>query len=301
MGYPLPDLRSRVLLILALCLSPFVVTPSSAQMSAQTPAASSENSSLREIVSRLSGGQAQILVGQLPQPLPIDLPIPEQAQILGSVVGTYDQPDSYQIFLTVPRSPQQVESYYRQQLQAAGWTVPDSGTGRTRGFVSPLSIPDPIVFCQEANRMMLTLVTQSKGENLTAANLNLTRQDYSLCVRIATRFDPIEVPLPNLVSPPDARVSNIGGGGSNDSWVSSATIETSIDRQTLLNHYKEQLEQAGWRSEGSGNSEAANWSYLTLENSQGPRWQALLSIAPIGDANQTYSATVLASRITPQQ
>lgn len=85
--------------------------------------APSREALLHKLITRALGLvniEAQVLPGQLPKPLPIDLPLPQQAQVIGSIVRARDQ-RSYQIYLDVPDSPEQVQSFYQTRLQAIGW------------------------------------------------------------------------------------------------------------------------------------------------------------------------------------
>lgn len=284
--------RSNVLL-LTLCLSPFIATSAFAQPQVSCR----DEDALRQLVCRLAGGE--VFVGELPRSLPIDLPMPQGTQIVGSVAGIPELPNYFRIFLTVPESQQQVESFYRQQLQAAGWKPSNLEMPQVGGFVTSSLTDVPTIYCQGTGGLTISLTTQQQVENQTAASLTVSGEDPShysaLCSDATGQLPQIEIPLPNLYPPENAQVSGDLGSGSEDAWTSSALIESSLNSQQLLTHYLQQLEQAGWQVQGGGDRDRLNWSYLTFTDEKGQRWQALLNITPTGELDQQYAGRIIAS------
>jgi hypothetical protein len=83
-----------------------------------------------EIVLRLLNSDfleaQQIFLYELPNNLPIQLPLPNHATVLASVVYRVEgfDFDFYRVLLDVPQPPETVASQYRQQLEASGWEEP---------------------------------------------------------------------------------------------------------------------------------------------------------------------------------
>jgi hypothetical protein len=60
---------------------------------------------------------AQILPGQIPDKLPVEIPIPEDSRILGSLIRN---PESIDILFNAHLSSEQVLSFYRKIMEAKG-------------------------------------------------------------------------------------------------------------------------------------------------------------------------------------
>ncbi|NEQ22770.1 MAG: hypothetical protein F6K28_27040 [Microcoleus sp. SIO2G3] len=247
------------------------------------------------MISRLVGVNAQVLLGQLPPQLP-ELPLPEQARIIGSVTSPNDQAGSYRIFLDVPRSPQQVRAFYREQLHNAGWT--ENTDFFSGGFVAtetpglPYGLPS--IFCKDAQYVFLSVVALPNAE-ATAVSVQLQSSENpreSPCNRREELISRREsIPLPELIAPPNTQVATTGGGSSNNRS-STARIESSLTNQALIAHYVSQLQQAGWRQQTIDTTDSIAWSFLTRQDDQGRTWQGFLSIAPAGALN-TYAASIV--------
>ncbi len=73
----------------------------------------------------------QLLAGKLPENMPVDLPIPDGARIIGSEV---QEDKGIYIVLDVPLMPDQALDFYREALPSQNWTETDI-QGMGRGFV----------------------------------------------------------------------------------------------------------------------------------------------------------------------
>jgi hypothetical protein len=58
---------------------------------------------------------AQLLPGQIPDQLPVDIPFPEGGRVLGSLIRN---PESITMFLDTHLSPEQALTFYTQRMQA---------------------------------------------------------------------------------------------------------------------------------------------------------------------------------------
>ncbi|NJL21028.1 MAG: hypothetical protein HC895_09745 [Leptolyngbyaceae cyanobacterium SM1_3_5] len=269
---------------------------------AQTAPAASEQELLRDMLLRTFGSDAQVLPGQLPSELAIDLPLPDQARIIGSIVSAEGQENvsfyDYLIFLDVPRSPQQTTDFYQEQLSRAGWRVAEDFTSPSPGFASSGDrfIISP-TFCQDTQVLNIAVraLANDQGATVSLQLADTADQPYSSCNPPDLPEDPrTSIPLPELTAAPNTQVRAFGGGGSESNWNSTANIEGSLTSQALLNHYVSQLEQADWTQQASDTRDAIAWSFLTLRDEEGRPWQSFLSIAPADEPN-TYAAQSLSS------
>ena len=281
-------------------LVPLLCTLSLRQANAQKPVASNETLP-RDLVLRLlnysggliySGGEVQqLLVGRLPNQLPVKLPLPDKAQVIASVVR---EPANFEILLEVAQPPEQVQTFYREQLKAAGWQKP-AAFGDLKGFVSFDFAPEP-KFCKSSRGPELNISvnpTQKATISEVRLNLNASSASGSLCEKPYI----VDVPLPTLSAPPNTLTNPKGAGGSNEHMDSSAILETKLDSQTLVGHFSAQFKGAGWRQQDSGQSGPMGWSFFTLKNKKGQSWQGMLSITQFAGKPNQYFASASVFRL----
>jgi hypothetical protein len=74
----------------------------------------------------------RIFVGRLPEAMPVEIPLPDGLDVVGSLLreerNPYDDP-SVEIVLDASIPAEQVLSAYRERMSAAGWSEPER-----RGF-----------------------------------------------------------------------------------------------------------------------------------------------------------------------
>jgi hypothetical protein len=90
----------------------------------------------------LSGGRARIETadgvaefggGELPDSFP-DLPLPDDAEILGVVTGDGDDGTMHSVTAAVPQGADDVGAFYDRELEARGWTVENRHNVETEGL-----------------------------------------------------------------------------------------------------------------------------------------------------------------------
>ena len=90
-----------------------------------------EDSSVEELATRLLQAtypgstelnDVQLLAGKLPENMPVDLPIPDGARIVGSEV---QEDKGIYVVLDVPMMPDQALDFYREALASQNWTETD--------------------------------------------------------------------------------------------------------------------------------------------------------------------------------
>ena len=117
-------LKSLKIIALLLTLKSITLIPSPIAI-AETPNNDDEMIP-RGVVERLlrlnivdfMGVEKQLLLGKLPDNLPVEIPRPANSQIVGTIQRGKD---NYQIELDIPQSATQVESFYENQLTQKGW------------------------------------------------------------------------------------------------------------------------------------------------------------------------------------
>jgi hypothetical protein len=255
---------------------------------------------------------AQLLPGQLPDQLPVEIPLPEVSRVLGSLIRN---PESIDMLLDTHLSPEQVLTFYRQRMQDAGWQTTDIYRPNRGGFMSSGSrsrggnetfyqgLRDPALtinalgsstaWGDDGNRNhsgpALTVNAFTGRGNVTDVRLNL---------EMNSPFPPGPPPhmrgrhshhifglLPALEAPEGANQTGGGGGSSLNSAYSEATLETNIDLSTLAAHYKTQLEQAGCVLAEEGQNGPLAWNTWTLKDDD-EQWHGFFMI--LKELDQEY-------------
>lgn len=245
----------------------------------------------RLLSSPYPGGLAedvQILVGELPASLAIELPLPEGAGVIGSLVRA-DQ--SVQVVLDVDQPADTVVAFYRAQLEPAGWHEfhwPMRPGGF--GFGSEAAT---VTFCQSRRGPSLTVAVLEAEGAPTDVRLNLQIDPrHSPCAMLGRPYGPMTSPIPNLRAPAGARTHGGGGiGGGGNSWHSTVILETDLDAVALVAHYNEQLQAVGWKLADHGRAGPTAWSTWRFSDDQGDTWAGiLLTLDTAGRAGQRFAS-----------
>jgi hypothetical protein len=247
-----------------------------------------------------SSSQAEIWADQLPASLPFELPLPDKAQVVGSLV---EQSERFQIILNAPQSPQQVKDFYANRLSKMGWQQAFLGRELERfGFLTlGYTLYNSVRFCKGVHGPELSLDIYPASPPLTDVRLsfNLGNNPHSFC-QLLDRPSGYgdekisQMPLPSLTVPPETQAfwgggGLRGGGLRGDAFDSSAILQTQLSPEALATAYETQLEQAGWTR--SAQSEGAiHVSLWTIADTQGQIWHALLSLTETGVSPHQYFA-----------
>jgi hypothetical protein len=226
--------------------------------------------------------QLQLLPGRLPDTLPLKLPLPDGSRVVGSLVRGQE---SVEVVLDAPGSAEQVLAWYQQQMRAAGWQTPEEMQGHhPSGFVPSHSLMPFLhaFFFQNEGRASLN-VTIWQGQHEQAdvrLHLEMNSQHASrvLHQRRRRRMRGMYEPIPPMAAPLGARQIGGGGSGSDEGWLSTATLETDLDLAALAAHYAGQLEKAGWKRAADGQSGPLAWHTWTFVDEDQEPWEGLFSI-----------------------
>jgi hypothetical protein len=219
--------------------------------------------------SELNG--VKLLPGKLPQEMPVDLPIPDQARIVGSEV---QENTGIYLVLDIPMTPDQALEFYRERLASQNWTkigIPYMD----RGFVEQ---SDPsATFCQGTQNASLAVAAHPQGNGTDLRLSIISDPDYSLCSLDAGYNDDWLKPIPRLAAPKGARISP----GDLMSFLGnlvtvSATLETEMNSSSLTDHYADQLKAANWTMIGEGESGPSSWSSWSYNDEDGQAWDGFL-------------------------
>ena len=189
---------------------------------------------------------ADVVVGRLPRSFPADAIVRENIRILGGIEGG----NVSTVVADVPEPPERAVARVASHLEGAGWRRADEQP-MGGGFV-PNATVRPTVYCR-ANAVLAYTVRAREGVAGSRLHLSVSHPDgYSQCTGGGERdqrrlMEFRSTSLPNLESPPGARMSGSGQGSSGPGSREAYTrLETTLSAAAVGEHYAAQLRRAGW-------------------------------------------------------
>ncbi|MFN2236915.1 MAG: hypothetical protein ACK2U1_22020 [Anaerolineales bacterium] len=217
--------------------------------------------------------QTTIVIGELPEDMPFEFPLPEEAVVFASIQSPYD----LQIMLDVPMDSADLMGTYTQNLEEANWNqVPESSQGG--GFVS--AAENWQIFCDEPSQNALTLQYFAKSDQESEIRITLYDKDveYMCDPQSMGGQDPSSLMLPVLDVPAGALVTGGGSSSGGGSAESSSDIRTDLSPKELNAHFSRQMEDAGWNSLDSGDEGSFSWGSWEMKDEQDDSWNGILII-----------------------
>jgi len=252
---------------------------------------------LRELAERLLSPQysnplgqqtsIQLLVGQLPSNLPLKLPIPPGATLLGSAVRSQGDQNlaGADIILNVPGTAEAVLNLYEKEFQAQNWKAQRNFPGNPMpGGFQPAPMLLNRVFCKSTQGPLAVVSVEPQSAGPNHVRLSIDTLGSSSCAYSPSSYpgsDPAAQRIPPLYAPKGTTVQSTGGGGGGDRWSTDAVAETNLSAAQLEEHFAQQLKQAGWQQTASGDTPSLAWSTWTLPGEG--KWQGFLyALRPTG-------------------
>ncbi|MCK4938150.1 MAG: hypothetical protein KAR85_06065 [Methanosarcinales archaeon] len=227
--------------------------------------------------------------GELPGNLPVVVPIPEDAVVIGSSVYS-DEYQQIQIILDVQEDPSEIVDFYKNNLEKAGWNETKGFYPEESGFTS-FYMPESTIFCRfEGKGPSLTITSYaSNGNEPTDVRLNLDTNPRNPICRINS--DPYqgiyqaENVIPILIPPKGAQQRGGGGGGSDDQQYSETTLKTELSVLELEDHYQNQLVEAGWELKENVSNSSITLSTWSFTDELGDQWSGILFVNEVGKSD----------------
>ena len=227
-----------------------------------------------------------IWIGQLPADPPLPVPILDGARIVGSMEGPYT---ALEVLFDVDRPFSEVRQFYKETLEADGWTTPQyvSAGG---GFVDmPFEVDS---FCLDRGDAYLTLSGREIAGGTTDVRISLTMPaEYTPCDAQAAGQPPDAYRLLPALSPPFGTDMRSAGAGSGNGYAeASAVLRSSLTPADLLEHFNDQLTAAGWESTSSESTATFAWSTWAAPETDGQAWNGmLLIISTPSESDELYA------------
>ena len=245
-----------------------------------------------------SSGKTQILLGQLPS-LPVNFPLSEGSSVLGTLIHS---PETAEIVLDTPLSPEQVVAFYKERLSGEGWMELDRYRGhRQSGFTHAgvLGTMNDITLCKDVDTPSFYIQAFSGRGAMTDVRININGGEHSPCrqqqrgpkSRLMEHHGLYDL-IPTLVPPAGAKQMGGGGSSGSDSVSSHATLETDAELATLAPHYAKQLEAGGWTKLDEGQSGPLAWNAWTFQDEDNEPWRGTFFIWKSPGKQREYSLHV---------
>lgn len=214
------------------------------------------------------GDVTDVLIGEVPNTLPADIPLPPNTDIVGTLL--YGEKRA-EIVLETRDTSASVTNFFEVQLE--GWRRVRLPANQNRGFISAAE-SSSAYFCRGENTSLGVGTFQKDA--LTEVRLGLlVEEKYSVCSEEERRFGRDDIPMPTLVAPDNVQLNGSGMSSDDTSAVARTVLETERPPQNLIAHYAEQLPAQGWQL-GVRNQEGSQaWHTFSLENEEG-NWQGYL-------------------------
>ena len=219
----------------------------------------------RLLLSRVSNDPSsddlQLLVGQLPRDLPIELPLPQNCQLLGSLVVRR----RITVVFDTEDASEQIFRFYRKKLSEQGWQEFEY-LSKAGGFQEVTT--NRRLFCRGEREPALIIYAFDLSERPTQVRLVLELDtQHSPC---AVMLKPSNLPklLPDLISPPQAtyRVGSTRQGKTDADSQATLELETNLTLLDVSAHYEAQLSEV-WMLNQSGHDGPLAWSLWSFNQS----------------------------------
>lgn len=193
---------------------------------------------------RTDGSAPVINRGGLPDGLEMDLPE------AGRLIGSAEWPDYSRIVVSFEASPKEASTALVESLVSQGWELPPA---KLYGFL-PREIHGASL-CRE-DREALSFSVEPAGSGASLAGMRyqkrLKKSPCLISSHLGFHNQDADI-FPTLVAPKGARWWGGGGGGvggwrePGDSYYEATVLESALSVPELLEHYAEQMKQAGWK------------------------------------------------------
>jgi len=228
----------------------------------------------------------QLIVGGIPDDLPVDLPQPPKATLLGSWRDD-DSTIETRIFFDVDDTSVSIIDFYIRALKSQGFSI----WTRKPPYINPDPHLNGISFCR----------TDTNPTEVDVSTVTLPDQPVQL--QIAVQTNPQSTPclwpegfnapfsqtmMPDLKTPADAisgldfSLNSVGGAhgasASMGEGNQSVRFYTKLSVSEVADSYAQQLVAAGWAKAKETNTDEVAWSKWTKTDQMNGEWDGVLLV-----------------------
>jgi len=233
---------------------------------------------------------SQIYIGELPDPLPVKVPVPDASHIIGSLVRGNE---TIEIVLDVDLPASEVVQFYKAKLTAGGWYRPPSDLPMA-GFTGHPGV-EMATLCHGPLGPMLHIAAAPVGERASDVRVYLHLGERPQCGQEPSPRLPPSV-IPALISPEGAWKSGGGGSRGNDQQSSSAILDTRMGLSEVMEHYDQQLERAGWEKLDTIHGRLTASSSWSFQDNDANDWAGLFIVSKVNPTSTSMSVHILTQR-----
>lgn len=284
-------IRRTTLLVLAIALI------GAAAVQAQ-PRSSKAVAMLHRVVSVDGPTNVNLVVGQLPDTLARQMPLPSNSEILGSLV----YPTRTKVYLSANQSVNDVNSFYASKLSSDGWLPIRQWDW---GFEAA-GEQKAAVFCRGEQGSWMELTATAWDPTTTDVRMTVhAAQGQSPCAR---RDEAIvgAPPIPILLLPSGTEVINQVDTTPSmrmrprreeapGFYQSSILFHSTDEPKNLSAHFETMLEEAGWKISGRQDTPEGAWSQWRLRRPD-MQYEGHLIVSRIDDSNRRLALVALTER-----
>ena len=238
--------------------------------------------------------QTTIYIGTLPDDLPFELVLPDDAQVVGSIVRS--DSNTYEIIADTQLEPDAVVDFFTDALPDT-WERIEGPVMSPGGFVEREFTGG--LFCSDDASLNVNVST-TDGEMSDLRLYIVSPADPYMCeggAEMAMR-DPFMM-LPRLETPEGVELLPGSGGGSGGGFpgrrsaTSTANLATELPLDELAAAYNSQLEAAGWEQTDSAVSGGVAWSGWTFTDDEGALWGGTFTLTANPTNEGEYTAWLM--------
>jgi hypothetical protein len=235
-----------------------------------TRATGESTEALRELIQRivapadadsLDYADPQLIVGRVPDTLPVELPLPPASRVIGSLV----MGRRIAIHLQSETLPRQILAFYRTRLSSSSWTVLGERRGlggfKANGTAEGISVQ----FCPVTAGPAISVDAHVRLDGMTEAQIaEVTDLDSTPCgdpnTPLTWEHSSRQPQLPVLIAPPYSDFVGGGGRGSDTYLESQGYLYMAAGLREVAAHYRRQFEIADWKERDRGEDGVSAWS-----------------------------------------
>ena len=238
------------------------------------------------------GIKSNIIVGKLPDNLPVEIPQPGDTKVIGSIQRGEN---IYDIALDIPVAAAQVKSFYENQLIEKEWKQQEDISPKRAFATSATEFEENLSFCKSEKGPLLQLNINQPENTPTEVGMSLnTNESDSSCRFLVKGLSFSFAKTPILKPPANTKVTpKQVGGFSSEMSNSMANLESQRNLQQLNQHYTSQMQQAGWTKMADTQNNQAAFSMWSLKDKDNIYWQGMMSIKPVEGKSEQYLANLI--------
>lgn len=247
---------------------------------------------------RSAEGYPRLCVGGLSDEFPMELSLPPNTQIIGTIIRS---PGTAQVYAETPEVPERVLQFLDEILLAEGWKQTTEILG-PRGFQpGPSEEFESAHYCMTESGPALHITVRASSEAVSEIMVSFQAEARGSCNPKAQKrrmgaMHGLSL-VPRLLAPAGTWKSGGGGGGGSDHWHTSAILETEMTLDDVMEHYAEQLDASNWTRLGTIERGETLVTYWELVDSKERPYIGLMDVKRLETRPELRYLHLIVSRI----